>query len=134
MGDLLYNERIDSEPTKGKLIVIGSSKENDIHATYRGPIAGAIINLNAYKALMDGHHIVSLPFFLLLFISFFLFSYSILSQGTFCTWGNFSIYLTILCIITYCLLDEVYDIFITSSVFWLIKKMIKIKIKIRNEK
>jgi len=129
LGDVLYDDMIGQIETKGKLIVIGSSKESDVHATYRGPVSGAVINLNACKALLAGHHEVSLMLGVLLFVSFFIFSYAILSHQSVCSWGSFSLFLSVLCILTYCFMDEVYDIFITSTAFWIIKKIVNFKDK-----
>lgn len=152
LGDLLYNNRIDYVPVKGKYIVIGSSKEADVHATYRGPVSGAVINLNAFKALMEQHHWVSQPLGILLFITFFFFSYLILSEQKLsdvlasslitynkwlrivqrvlillCSWIGFSLFLSLLCVFTYCFMHEVYDIIVTSTMFWVIKKCVKLK-------
>ena len=151
-SDLLYGDEIDRLPIKDKYIVIGSCA-NDEHATYRGLVSGAIINFNAYMALISGHHIVSPFLIIILFISFFVFSYLILSRKTLkesleqsglhknkwiriiqrllvllCSWIGFSLYLSILCILTYVLLDEVYDIFITSTVFSFINLIVKLKL------
>ena len=156
--DILYADRIKSLITKDKVVVIGSAKA-DLHATYRDRVSGAIINLNAYQALKDGHHIVSPPVILLLAISFFVFSYLILSQRTLsdslsvknfhknkwvrllqlalnslCSWLGFSLFLTALCVITYSVLHEVYDIFVTSTLFYIIKKIVKFVNYMRYEK
>jgi len=148
--DFLYNNEIEKLPTKNKYIIIGSSK-NDLHPTYIDRISGAIINFNAYLALINHHHIVSPTLMLLLFVSFFIFSYLILSKKklsesismigpyqnkwlrltqrilvALCSWIGFSAYLMILCILTYVFLDEVYDIFITSTMFYVFNLIVKL--------
>ncbi|MCK8621043.1 CHASE2 domain-containing protein [Prevotella sp. E13-27] len=157
-NDLLYGNAIDRLKTKKKYIIIGSSGM-DMHATYRGRVPGAIINFNAYQALMNNHHVVSPTLAIILFISFFIFSYLILSRKkiseslakrklqknkwlrlmqrmlvAFCSWMGFSLYLSVLCITTYVFLDEVYDIFVTSTVFYIINLIVKLSDNISYEK
>lgn len=148
-NDILYRDAINNISTKDKYIIIGSA-ENDMHATYCGRISGAIINFNAFQALLKKHHIISPTLMIVLFVSFFIFSYLILSRRklseslvlrkscqskcmliirriliALCSWIGFSTYLSILCILTYVYLEEVYDIFITSSAFYLINITVK---------
>lgn len=139
------------ELTKDKFIVIGALQGEDIHATYAGKISGLIINTNAFLSLLNGHHVVSLSLSIILFIAFFILSYLTLTQqnlkevaqkiGTkkhqryllllsgLCTWIGYSLFLTILCISTYLLLGEIYDIFITSTLFYFLHLAIKHKDK-----
>lgn len=149
---------IDELNTEGKYVVIGYFKDVDIHSTYRGDLSGAVINFNAFQALMAGHHRVSLPVGMLLFVSFFVFGYLIFSQQklsevlatpivrnklwlrigqrtlvALCSWIGFSLYLSILCVLTYVFLGEVYDIFITSTMFWAINVIVKLKYKYCHE-
>ena len=59
--------------TKGKYVVIGDLT-NDVHVTYCGEKAGAVITYNAFLALMSGKHIVSLWVSLLMAVIYFLIS------------------------------------------------------------
>ena len=142
-GDnLLY---LRPELTRGKYIVIGSFQGDDTHTTFLEEMSGAVINFNAFISLLDGHHIVSLSLTVILFVVFFLLSYLTLSRKRLqdllqqlaksahnkairitlkimifvCTWIGYSMLLTILCVITYLTLGEAYDIFITSTMFYL---------------
>lgn len=137
--------------TKDKYIAIGSLQGDDIHNTYIGKVSGLIINVNAFLALLHGHHVVSFLLSVILFIAFFILTYLTLTQqnltevahhiGTkkyqrylillsaLCTWIGYSLFLTILCISTYLLLGEIYDIFITSTFFYLLHLAVKHKDK-----
>ncbi len=42
-----------------------------------------------------------------------------------CSWIGYSLFLTILCILTYVFLGEVYEIFITSTMFYLLSLAVK---------
>lgn len=132
------------ELTRNKYIVIGAFQGDDTHTTFRGDVAGAVINFNAFISLLNGHHLVSLTLAALLFAVFFLLSYLTLSRqrlqdltgrlaasarnrllrralgalSLLCTWVGYSLFLSLLCIATYLTLGEVYDIFITSTLFY----------------
>lgn len=133
------------EMTRNKYIVIGSFRGDDTHTTFLEEMSGAVINFNAFISLLRGHHIVSATLAILLFIIFFLLSYLTLSRKRLkdlleymaessqnksmrvvlkvliwlCSWIGYSLLLSIMCIITYILLGEAYDIFITSTMFYL---------------
>ena len=137
------------ELTKDKYIVIGALQGDDTHSTYAGKISGLIINTNAFLALLHGHHVVSWLLSVILFIAFFILAYLTLTQqnltelvnniGTkkhqnyllllsgLCTWIGYSLFLTILCISTYLFLGEIYDIFITSTLFYFLHLAVKHK-------
>lgn len=51
---------------KNKIVVIGDFCENDIHDTYLGKIAGPIININAFYALVNDN--LSIPYIEILFL------------------------------------------------------------------
>ena len=135
------------EMTKDKYIAIGALVGDDIHSTYIGKMPGLVINVNAFLALMQGHHVVSWLLTLIMFVAFFVLTYLTLTQqslnevaqslGTaknrryllllsgLCTWIGYSLFLTILCISTYLLMGEVYDIFITSTLFYFLHLAVK---------
>lgn len=152
IGDsLLY---IIPELTRGKYIVIGAYQDEDIHGNYLRAQPGVCINFNAYLALQHGHHCISMILYLILFTAFFVLFYLMLSQQTLkdlilqsktsskapvrwtrrgllvlCSWIGFSLFLSILCIITYLWLGEAYDIFITATLLGLMNKVVQIIIK-----
>lgn len=156
-ADILGNDRENGllyefpELTKDKYIVIGALQGDDTHSTYAGKISGLIINTNAFLALLHGHHVVSWLLSVILFIAFFILAYLTLTQqnlkevaqtfGTLkhqryllllsglCTWIGYSLFLTILCISTYLFLGEIYDIFITSTLFYFLHLAVKHKDK-----
>ena len=144
IGDsLLYKQ---PKMTHNKYIVIGAFRgDDDTHTTFLEEMSGAVINFNAFISLLHGHHIVSATLAVLLFIIFFLLSYLTLSRKRLkdileemakssqnksigpilkmliwlCSWIGYSLLLSIMCVITYVVLGETYDIFITSTMFYL---------------
>ena len=139
------------ELTKGKYIAIGAMTEDDMHSTYLGKMPGLVINMDAFLALMNGHHVVSWLLTLIMYVAFFILTYLTLTQqnlkevaqnistkkhqrhlillSALCTWIGYSMFLTILCISTYLLLGEIYDIFITSTLFYFLHLAVKHKDK-----
>ncbi len=135
------------ELTKNKYIVIGALQGDDVHSTYVGDVAGPIINYNAFLSLFKGHHAVSLTLLIILFFAFFVLAYMTLTRQSLqelstgiiskkpkrfvlflsmlCTWIGYSMFLLILCLSTYLVLGEVYDIFITSTLFYLLHLAVK---------
>lgn len=144
MGDSLLYKQPDL--TRNKYIVIGSFKGDDTHNTFLGDMPGSIINFNAFISLLHNHHIVSVSLVIFLFFVFFFMSYLTLSRKKLqdllkelteksqnkrvrkclhffiwlCSWIGYSSLLSILCITTYIALGEAYDIFITSTMFYLL--------------
>lgn len=152
--DELYS---NPELTKDKYIVIGAFSSGDSHYSYLENQPGPVIVFNAYLSLIYGHHLMSYGVMLLLAISFFILSYLILGQqtideaiaeqvisntktgkavqrifGIVTSWIGYSLFLTILCIITYLWMDEVYDIFITATLFQLISLLVNRIYKLKN--
>lgn len=144
---ILYNM---PELIKDKYIVIGSLQGDDNHSTYVGVVSGTLINMNAYLSLLHGHHVVSISLTVILFVAFFVLTYLTLTRqnlrqltdsitekrnkhfrlylrllSILCTWIGYSLFLTLLCISTYLLLGEIYDIFITSTLFYLLHLAVK---------
>lgn len=140
IGGMLYEV---PELTKGKYIAIGSFEGDDIHNTYLGPACGTLINLNAYFSLLHRRHVLSIPFILILFIAFYVLTYITLTRqdlrmmadnatknqtynvrkwlmalSALCSWIGYSLFLTILCIFTYLCFGEVYEILVTSTLFY----------------
>lgn len=138
------------ELTKGKYVAIGAFQGDDSHSTYIGSVCGTLINLNAYFSLSHNHHVVSVSLVIILFLAFFVLAYltltrqdlhgladsithnqsykwrtRMMSLSALCSWIGYSLFLTILCILTYVLLGEVYEIFITSTMFYLLSLAIK---------
>lgn len=153
--DELYS---NPELTKDKYIVIGAFSSGDSHYSYLENQPGPAIIFNAYLSLINGHHFVSYGVMILLAISFFILSYLILGQqtideviaeqvisntktgktiqrvlGIVASWIGYSLFLTILCIITYLWMGEVYDIFITATLFQLISLIVNRIYKLKNK-
>jgi len=139
------------ELTRGKYIIIGSFNGGDMHYSYMENQPGPVILFNAYLALLHGHHRVSFWVFMLLYVAFFILSYLILSQQNLSvviagnkaskyrvlrlgqqmlsivvSWIGYSMFLTILCTITYIWMDEVYDIFITATLFQILSMVVNL--------
>ena len=136
--------------TKDKYIAIGAFQGDDSHSTYIGSACGTLINLNAYFSLLHNHHVVSISLVIIMFFAFFVLAYLTLTRqdlrgltdsmtqnhnyrwrtrmmtlSALCSWIGYSLFLTILCILTYVFLGEVYEIFITSTMFYLLSLAIK---------
>lgn len=136
--------------TDGKYIVIGSFDGDDTHSTFMGKLSGAVLNFNAFISLMNNRHVVSLTLIYVLFFVFWCMSYLtisrqniqellknsldsnkgkkarilILALSFICSWIGYSLLMTIICISTYFILGEVYDIFITSTFFYLLSLIV----------
>lgn len=138
------------ELMKDKYIAIGAFQGDDNHSTYIGSICGTLINLNAYFSLLHNHHIVSVTLIFILFFAFFVLAYLTITRqdlseladtmsqkqnyrwrtrmmtlSALCSWIGYSLFLTILCILTYIFLGEVYEIFVTSTLFYLLSLVVK---------
>lgn len=136
--------------TKDKYIAIGAFQGDDSHSTYIGSVCGTLINLNAYFSLLHNHHVVSISLVIIMFFAFFVLAYLTLTRqdlrgladsmtrkqsyrwrtrmmtlSALCSWIGYSLFLTILCIMTYVFLGEVYEIFITSTMFYLLSLAVK---------
>lgn len=79
-ADLLDTEINLVRLFKNKIILIGDVSENDIHDTYLGKIAGPIINLNAYYALVYDDLSISYTEIIFLFLLYFGVSFYILKR------------------------------------------------------
>lgn len=135
---------------KGKYVAIGAFQGDDNHSTYIGSVCGTLINLNAYFSLLHNHHVVSISLVIIMFLAFFVLAYLTLTRqdlrgladditqkqnyrwrtrmrtlSALCSWIGYSLFLTILCILTYVFLGEVYEIFITSTMFYLLSLAVK---------
>ena len=120
----LNEEDLDAE---NKYVLIGDFEE-DVHSTYVGELPGVIINFDAYLALIKGHHKIKGGMVVILFVAFFLLAYQTLTQSKFTwlfMWIGYPVFLTILCFVVYCLYNEVYDILITTSLFYLMKTIVE---------
>lgn len=124
----------------GKIIVIGSFTDEDIHLTYTGDVPGCVINYNVFASLMGGRHKVPFLLILVYFLIFFAMSCLLLRNGDAGTqslgwlWAKlfviYSVVLTIVCIFVFTIWGQAHDIFITSTLFsvvdtlnqWITKK------------
>lgn len=142
-GDTITGDSIlywSDDITRDKYIVIGAFSGGDMHYSYMENQPGPAILFNAYLSLLHGHHIVSLWLALLLFAAFFFLAWLILGNQTLETliggsspirrifavivsWIGYSMFLSILCVFTYLVMGEVYDIFLTATVFQFISTL-----------
>ena len=79
-SDLLDTEINLTKLFENKIILIGDVSENDMHDTYIGKIAGPIINLNAYYALVNDDLSISYTELVFLFLLYFGVSFYILKR------------------------------------------------------
>lgn len=79
-SDLLDTEINLTKLFENKIILIGDVSENDMHDTYLGKIAGPIINLNAYYALVNDDLSISYTELVFLFLLYFGVSFYILKR------------------------------------------------------
>lgn len=142
---------IDIWKSTGKYILIGAFEDEDIHSTHIGPMPGIAINFNAFLALQKKHHHVSITLGIILLFVFFTLSYLIFSQRELCkslatihfsstrwirvlqrilmlvcSWIGFTMVLSVICLLTYLCIDEVYDILATSTLFGIFNVMVKL--------
>ncbi len=73
------------ELTKNKIIVIGDFMDRDIHPTLYGNMAGPLIQLNAYLALVSGDHLLSYPLIFFIFVNYLIISWFLFSGNLFFT-------------------------------------------------
>ncbi len=117
-----------------KYVLIGDFEE-DRHVTYKNLTGepGPIINFNAYLSLLNGHHRVSLWMILLLFMTFWFLAYNTIHQSEhtwFIMWVGYPAYMIFFSFIVYLLFNEVYDVLISTTLFYFLKTIIdSIKLK-----
>lgn len=116
------------DQVSGKYILIGDFEE-DIHSTYKNIKGepGPIINFNAYLSLVNGHHKVSVLMLFFLFAIFWFLAYNTLHQSEYAwlyMWMGYPTYMIIFCFITYILFDEIYDVLISTTLFYFLKTII----------
>lgn len=112
---------------KNKYVLIGDLEE-DIHTTYIGELPGIIINFNAYLTLIAGHHIIKGWMIFMLFSAFFLLVFQTLTQSKFTwlfMWIGYPVYLTLICFVVFYYFNEVYDILIATSLFYILKTIVE---------
>ena len=136
---------------KDKYILIGDF-EGDTHTTYRGEIPGTVINFNAFLSLMNGQHIVSYTFLVLILLFLYFQSYLILTcQDIFvvtrrclagknltervwarvllkftkvCSVLSYPVLSALICIFTFYVFNEVFDILLTITLFYALKRTV----------
>lgn len=130
----LQDVKDNIDDAEGKYIIVGDfgdyhRKYGDTHNTYKGEILGPIIHFNAYLFLLNGHHRISIYLLLVLFFAFFWLAFQTLKQSKFTwlfMWIGYPIFLVVLFFFTYILFNEVYDVLITSSLFYILKTITEI--------
>lgn len=151
-------ENFNDEEIKDKYILIGDF-EQDVHNTFRGEVSGTELMFNSYISLIKGDHRVSFWLFLWLFVVFTILAYltiekkqlkdlvflstsdkksmkyriiKVLSKLThICTIIGFPMFLTFYCLLTYVIWNEVYDILVVVSLFYILSFAVKLKDKIK---
>lgn len=136
---------------KDKYILIGDF-EGDTHTTYRGEVPGTVINFNAFLSLLEGQHIVSYTFLLLLLLFFYFQSYMIftrqnvyivskrylerknaterffgkvlLKMARICSILSYPVFSVLLCIFMFYVFNEVFDILLTITLFYALKRVV----------
>lgn len=112
---------------KDKYVLIGDF-EDDIHSTYIGKMSGIIIHFNAFMFLMKGHHTISIWMIIVMFISFWwlvhITLYHTKYSGMF-MWFGYPFYLLLVCIGTYELFHEVYDILAATILFFALQNIVE---------
>ena len=144
---------LEDEPDlfRDKIVVVGSLYGDDNHSTYAGDMPGSLILYNAYLSLIKGRHLLSIPLLILLFVIFFLISYSILIKEELCLRldvkikdskkksgkklykvikrivDSFAIEasLSVICVVIYLISGEIFDIIITGFYFILVSRCVK---------
>lgn len=118
---------------RNRYVLIGDYDE-DLHTIYSNDeMAGTVINFNAYLSMLHGHHRVSLLFLLILFGVYCGLCYLIFTDrgSSFKKLMTFDTpVLVVVCLMTYWLFDEVYDVFLSvvllggvSAVYNLVPKV-----------
>lgn len=136
--DILQDPEGALELVKGKYIFMGDMELDDIHDTVQGELPGTVITANTFLALMNGKH--KIPFFIIvvLFVVYYIFSYSIFSHHSMSemlvrkiekryprlltpfsvnllSWISYSLILSLICLLFYYTLYISYDIFLTAT-------------------
>lgn len=140
---LLYD---DYEMTKDKYIIIGALDGDDTHYTYMENQPGSIILFNAYLALLKGNHRIPYWGIVFMFCVYFVLGFRILGipdifkqaqspkvefklsriflSSILKSWIKYSFFLAALSTFTYLTWHVVYDIFITATIFDIIKSVV----------
>ena len=127
---------LDYLETKNKYILIGDF-EGDIHQTFLGDMSGTIINFNAYLSLLRQHHIISPWFIICMFVIFATLAWLTITENKhfmwLCSLIGIPTFLLVLCLLIYLTANEVYDVLIATSLFWILKAGVVIKSKIQKK-
>ena len=116
------------DDSKHKYILIGDF-EDDLHSTYLGAQPGIMINYNAYLMLQKGHHKISISMFFLIFISFYILVYLTIVQTKYTwlfMWIGYPVYLILICFFVFLLYNQVYDILVSTTLFYSLKSVVEI--------
>lgn len=123
---------------KDKIILIGSFVEDDIHSTVVGDMPGVMINYNAFYALREGQHYISVLSAIILFVIFYLVTFVVTSHKSvfdqipekfrpksiimrlLYSVISLSTIFSLLFLFFYIFFEETYDIFFIASYFSLL--------------
>lgn len=112
---------------KDKYILVGDFND-DVHTTFMGDLPGPIINFNAYMTLVKGYHRVGLLVLLILFVTYFFLVYQTLVSSKFTwlfMWIGYPVFLATLNFVIYYLFNEIYDVLVTTSLFFILKTIVE---------
>ena len=137
LGTSLVGDSIDSyeyqsliqnpDFAKDRYVLIGDF-EDDVHNTFMGKMSGCIINFNAFLFLQNGHHRISFWMMLLLFLSFWWLVNLTLSHSEFAgmfMWFGYPFYLLIICLFTYEIFHEVFDLLAATILLYALQNIIQ---------
>lgn len=129
LDGVVYEPMLNSEdfPVSGKYILIGDFKD-DRHNTFRGPMSGTFINFNAYLTLLQGHHRLSFWLLLILGVAFWALAFITIHHSSFSRvfmWLGYPFYLMVLCLFSYLLFREVYDVLAATLFFYSLETIVQ---------
>lgn len=129
LDGVVYESKLNSEnfPVNGKYILIGDFKD-DRHITFRGSMSGTFINFNAYLTLLRGYHRLSFWLLLILGVAFWALVFLTIHHTSFSRvfmWLGYPFYFTVLCLFSYLLFREVYDVFAATILFYSLETIVQ---------
>lgn len=77
-----YDERELRDLVDDRIVVIGDF-DNDIHTTYIGEMPGPLLHYYAFRELEKRSHVVSRPYIIILFVTYFFVCYALLGRRDF---------------------------------------------------
>lgn len=123
--------------TKGKYILIGDF-EGDRHQTFFYDMSGTTVIYNAFLTLLHQHHIISCGLILAIFVVFWILAWLTITQNQkfewLCSFFGIPSYLFILSLLIYLIAREAYDVLVATALFWILKGLVALYIRITTKK